>query len=94
MQENSIRFPAINRTATDKQYDPSHNDIILVSQRWFPVSFICASSLFSHYFNRLEHDINMKSFADLKANARVALLGRYSTLIGAGHDQLADLRPA
>ncbi len=26
----------------------------------------------------------MKSFADLKANARVALLGRYSTLIGAG----------
>ena len=26
----------------------------------------------------------MKSFADLKANARAALLGRYSTLIGAG----------
>ena len=26
----------------------------------------------------------MKSFADLKANARSALLGRYSVLIGAG----------
>ena len=47
-------------------------------------SFIFAFSLFSHYFNRLEHDINMKSFVDLKANARSALLGRYSVLIGAG----------